>query len=118
MELLVSVSNADEARSAVAGGAGIVDAKDPSLGALGAVGLGVCARIRAAVRASQMVRAALGGTGDAASLAALARGFVVRGASLVKVGFRGIADPARVADVIARLQAACAEVDESAGVVA
>ena len=47
MKLLVSVSNADEARSAVLGGADIIDAKDPSMGALGAVGLDAFARIRA-----------------------------------------------------------------------
>ena len=37
MKLLVSVSNADEAFAAVEGGADIIDAKDPSRGALGPV---------------------------------------------------------------------------------
>jgi (5-formylfuran-3-yl)methyl phosphate synthase len=118
MQLLVSVSSAGEARSAVAGGADIVDAKDPSTGALGPVSLDAFISIRAAVDPSRLVTAALGDAGDGARLEALARGYVARGAGLVKAGFAGIADPARVAEIIARVQTACAEADETAGVVA
>ena len=38
MRLLVSVRSAAEARAALSGGADIIDAKEPSLGSLGAVG--------------------------------------------------------------------------------
>ena len=48
MQLLVSVANADEAAAALAGGADIIDAKDPAAGPLGAVEIGVLRQIAAA----------------------------------------------------------------------
>jgi len=48
MQLLVSVANPTEACDAVDGGADIVDAKDPSTGALGAVALDRLQEIHAA----------------------------------------------------------------------
>jgi uncharacterized protein (UPF0264 family) len=118
MKLLVSVSNPDEARSAMLGGADIVDAKDPSMGALGAVGLDAFARIRAVVDPSRLMTAALGDADGGPGCAALARGFVTRGAALVKVGFAGVTDPGWVGEMIARVVEACAAVDADAGVVA
>ena len=49
MRLLVSVRDADEARAAIAGGADIVDAKEPMLGPLAPVAPGVLHAICAAV---------------------------------------------------------------------
>jgi uncharacterized protein (UPF0264 family) len=116
MELLVSVSNAGEAQAAVEGGADIIDAKDPFEGALGAVHADTLTRIREAVDASRLVTAALG---DAhAGVEELAREFVVRGARLVKVGFCGVRDAARVKAIVARLARACASVDQASGVIA
>ncbi|MBK5187486.1 MAG: hypothetical protein JJD97_04525, partial [Gemmatimonadaceae bacterium] len=63
MRLLVSVRNAEEARTALAGGAEIIDAKEPSLGALGAVELGVLREIVQAVGRMRPVSAALGDAG-------------------------------------------------------
>ena len=45
MRLLVSVRSEEEARAALAGGADIIDAKEPSRGALGAVEIGVLREI-------------------------------------------------------------------------
>jgi hypothetical protein len=76
MELLVSVSNAAEAQAAVDGGAGIIDAKDPFAGALGAVQPEVFSQICAAVDASRLVTAALGDAHD--GVEELAQDFVAR----------------------------------------
>jgi len=116
MELLVSVSNAAEAQAAVEGGASIIDAKDPLIGALGAVRPDVLSAIRNAVGASRLVTAALGDAHD--GVEDLARDFVARGARLVKVGFAGIRDAGRVEAIVARLARACASVDQVSGVIA
>ena len=60
MRLLVSVRNAAEAAAALAGGADIVDAKEPLNGALGPVGHGMLASITATIGGSAPVSAALG----------------------------------------------------------
>ena len=49
MHLLVSVANAGEAAAALAGGADIIDAKDPAAGAMGAVPGHVFREIRGVV---------------------------------------------------------------------
>ena len=118
MKLLVSVSSADEARAAVDGGADIIDAKDPSWGALGAVALDVFSDIRRTAGARRTVTAALGDASAAGTVAQLAGEFVSRGAAFVKVGFRGLVDGARVEEVIARAARACASVHAASGVVA
>ena len=116
MELLVSVSNVAEARAAVEGGADIIDAKDPLVGALGAVQPDVLTCIREAVDASRLVTAALGDAHD--GVEELARDFVLRGAGLVKIGFAGVRDARGVAAFVARLVHACGSVDQMSGVVA
>lgn len=118
MELLVSVSSADEARAAVDGGADIIDAKDPSAGALGSVGIEVFADIRRAAGAHRLVTAALDDATDADSAAGLAQEFVRRGARMVKVGFGGIVDPSCVEGIVDRMARACRSVDAESGVVA
>lgn len=95
MQLLVSVSDVAEARAALAGGADVIDAKDPAAGALGAVSLPVLREIRAAVGDARPVTAALGDAGDAGTVAADARAFAEAGAAFVKVGFAGVTDTAR-----------------------
>jgi uncharacterized protein (UPF0264 family) len=101
MRLLVSVRSAAEALAALAGGADIIDAKDPDAGALGAVRHDVFRDICATVGRRATVSAALG---DAAGVFALRRdanAFVSAGASFVKVGFASIADTRRVEELIA-----------------
>jgi hypothetical protein len=116
MELLVSVSNGGEARAAVEGGADIIDAKDPFVGALGAVQPDVLSRIREAVHESRLVTAALGDAHD--GVEERARDFVGRGARLVKVGFAGVREARRVEITVVGLVRACASVDQASGVVA
>jgi len=118
MQLLVSVSDAAEARAASDGGADIIDAKDPLMGALGAVRPDVLSEIRRVVDPSRLVTAALGDADVAAAVEELARERLVRGARLVKAGFAGVADAGRVEAIIARLARACAAVGEASGVIA
>jgi uncharacterized protein (UPF0264 family) len=101
MQLLVSVADAREAMEALAGGADIIDAKDPRKGALGAVELGVLVEISAALRNARPLTAALGDASDADAIEALARSFAVAGASLVKVGLAGIGTRHRAASLLA-----------------
>jgi (5-formylfuran-3-yl)methyl phosphate synthase len=96
LKLLVSVSNAADAAAALAGGADIIDAKDPLAGALGAVAPDVLRAIHAAVAGARPVTAAIGDAFDEESAARTAAAFAAAGASLVKIGFAGIDDPARV----------------------
>ena len=96
MRLLVSVKNAEEAMAALAGGADFIDAKDPTLGALGPVAVSVLREIAATVNGARPVTAALGDAIDEVSIEQFARVYALAGASLVKVGFAGISDATRV----------------------
>jgi len=119
MRLLVSVTCAAEASAALAGGADLIDAKDPQAGALGAVSAEVLREIYAAVAGQRPVTAALGDAGDEAAIERAARTFVAAGAALVKVGFAGIASAGRVATLTtAAVRGARAVSDGNGGVVA
>jgi (5-formylfuran-3-yl)methyl phosphate synthase len=118
MRLLVSVRCAEEAVAAADGGADVIDAKDPMAGALGAVGLDVLREIRAAVPARRLVTAALGDADNAAAIERLAREYAASGASFVKVGFAGIADANRVAELIAACVRGCESGNSESGVIA
>jgi len=85
MHLLVSVADAIDAREALAGGADIIDAKDPSRGALGAVAIGRFRRIAEAVGRSRPLSAALGDADDWSAVRRDAAIFAAAGASFVKV---------------------------------
>ncbi len=95
MQLLVSVRDAEEARAAVAGGADVVDAKEPDAGALGAVTLATMREIRGAA-GPIAVSAALGDATDEATVAINAAAYAAAGAAFVKLGFAGIRDVAAV----------------------
>ena len=58
--LLVSVRSADEARAAVAGGAAVIDVKEPRRGPLGRADAGVWSDVRSAVPARTVLSVALG----------------------------------------------------------
>jgi (5-formylfuran-3-yl)methyl phosphate synthase len=100
MRLLISVADAMDARAALKGGADIIDAKDPSAGALGAVTLPTFLQIRDAVSKQRPVSAALGDAVDAASVEMLARAFARAGATFVKVGFAGISSDAAISRLL------------------
>jgi uncharacterized protein (UPF0264 family) len=101
MRLLVSVKDRDEAALALAGGADIIDAKDPNAGALAAVSPGTFQAIRAAVARRRPVTAALGDAADADSIEQKAAIYARAGASLVKIGFAGVGSRLRVGRLIA-----------------
>jgi (5-formylfuran-3-yl)methyl phosphate synthase len=101
MQLLVSVKSAAEASAALAGGADIVDAKDPAVGALGAVSLDEFRAIAAAVAGARPVSAALGDAANESTLTRSAHAFAAAGASFLKVGFAGASNAARVEALIA-----------------
>ena len=96
MRLLVSVANEAEASAALAGGADLIDAKDPAAGALTPVSAQTFQAICAGVAGARPVTAALGNASDADAIFAAARQFAEAGARWVKVGFAGIASPERV----------------------
>jgi len=101
MRLLVSVSSAAEASAAMAGGANIIDAKNPLAGALGSVSLEVLREIYTAVGGTRPVTAALGDASNDGDLERDACAFAAAGARFVKVGFAGITSPSRVAALVA-----------------
>lgn len=117
MRLLISVRNASEAGRAVAGGAEIVDAKDPHRGSIAPVLPDILKAIRAAVPARLRVSAALG---DVANNEEVARAFadLPMGVSFVKLGFRGIRDGKRVRELLASAVARAARTVSSPAVIA
>lgn len=107
MALLVSVADADEATAALEGGADVIDAKDPTGGALGPVRPDVLTVITGTVRGRAIVTAALGDASDVHRTERLAAEYSGRGASLLKVGFAGVADARRVDALLAAAVRGC-----------
>jgi (5-formylfuran-3-yl)methyl phosphate synthase len=107
MQLLVSVAGVLEARAALAGGADVIDAKDPRRGALGAVGPGRLRAIGDAVAGRRPLSAALGDAPDRRALGRAACAAEV-GLAYVKIGFRGVTAAAlpRLADAARRATSA------------
>jgi uncharacterized protein (UPF0264 family) len=108
--LLVSVSNASEARAALEGGADIVDAKDPRRGALEPVTLETLMDIRDVCGCRVPLTAALGDSAYGGSTEDVAEAFARAGASLVKIGF---AEAASLSAIEAVLTAATAGVSRA-----
>ncbi len=101
MRLLVSVVSAEEARRALAGGADIIDVKDPSEGALGAPSPRVLSAVVEEVGGAVPVSVALGDLPDLPHTAALAaRGAALSGADYVKVGLRGVRELGRAVALV------------------
>lgn len=97
--LLVSVRDALEAAAALAGGADIVDAKEPLAGALGPVAPAVWRAIEAAVPPARPVSVALGDVTTPAEATARLGALLPAprpAGSYVKVGFAGLRDPGLV----------------------
>jgi len=104
MQLLVSVRNSTEAAAALAGGADIIDAKEPLNGPLGAVSSRELQAIAAAVGRAAPVSAALGDAIDD-DLAGRAYAACDAGVDYVKVGFAGMLGPHLAAHVRAAARA-------------
>jgi uncharacterized protein (UPF0264 family) len=90
VQLLVSVSSPSEAAAALAGGADVIDAKDPLAGALGAVAPAVLREIRRVVGGTRTLSAAIGDASSYASAERDALACRTGGATFVKLGFSGI----------------------------
>jgi (5-formylfuran-3-yl)methyl phosphate synthase len=102
VRLLVSVVSGEEAQHAVAGGADIIDVKDPGEGALGAPAPRVLSGVVRVVGTAAPVSVALGDLPDLPHTAALAaRGAALSGAGYVKVGLRGVRDLERAIAMMA-----------------
>jgi uncharacterized protein (UPF0264 family) len=116
MRLLVSVTDAREARVAVEGGVDIVDVKNPAEGALGAPAPGVIERVREVVPPDRPVSAAIGDLPNQPGTAALAAlGAARSGAAYVKVGLWGAST---TDEAVAVLRAARGAVNGGAAVIA
>ena len=113
MRLLVSVSNPVEAAAALAGGAEIIDAKDPLRGALGPVTLQTITQIRDVCLGHAPLTAALGDNSPDEDIEASAAAFAGAGASMVKVGFARNVAPS---EIEAALRAAMRGVAQAAPV--
>ncbi|HUF34341.1 MAG TPA: (5-formylfuran-3-yl)methyl phosphate synthase [Gemmatimonadales bacterium] len=122
MRLLVSVRSASEAEAAVAGGADIVDAKEPSRGALGPVDPAVLRRIAASLPPGMPVSAALGDFRDpamaTAAIARVPRLAARMGPLYLKLGFAGLGEEGAVDRVVTAAVAAAAARGDDARVVA
>ena len=93
MPLLVSVRSADEVEAALAGGADIIDAKDPARGSLGAVTPDVLAAVAARVPEPVPLSVALGDPAAAGEVRRAIEGtaFLQRSAPVyLKLGFAGV----------------------------
>ena len=117
MRLLVSVTSAEEASAALAGGADVIDAKNPLAGALGAVPVEVLREIHATVAGARLVTAAIGDATDETAIERAAWAFAAAGAALVKVGFAGITSANRV-EALIRAAVRGARAGDPSGVVA
>lgn len=116
MKLLVSVVSAEEARRAMAGGADIVDVKDPAEGALGAPSPRVLVEVVRTVATAAPVSVALGDLPALPHTAALAaRGAALSGAGYVKIGLRNVRE---LDDAAAMMSAVADAVDGQAAAIA
>jgi uncharacterized protein (UPF0264 family) len=116
MRLLVSVTDADEARVAVEAGVDIVDVKNPAEGSLGAPAPGVIGRVRKVVPPERPVSAAIGDMPNLPGTAALAAlGAARSGAAYVKVGLWGTS---ATDEAVAVLRAVREAIDGGAAVIA
>lgn len=109
MELLVSVRSAAEVAPALAGGADIIDAKEPGRGPLGAVTSEALAEIAARVPPSVPLSVALGDHASSDQVASAVSGLPLspRPAPLyLKLGFAGIQSQNRIEKLIATAVAA------------
>ena len=110
MQLLVSVISPDEARLALAGGADILDVKNPAEGSLGAQPPAVIRQIRYCAARPHKVSVAIGDVPNLPGTVALAAlGAAVCGADYVKVGLWGPRTEAEAVLLLRRVQETVAE---------
>jgi uncharacterized protein (UPF0264 family) len=119
MQLLVSVVSADEVADAVAGGADIIDVKNPREGSLGASFPHVIRRVRELTPAAVPVSVAIGDAPNLPGMAALAAsGAAACRVQFVKVGILGPRDPREALTLLAAVCRAARERDPSVRIMA
>jgi uncharacterized protein (UPF0264 family) len=103
MQLLVSVRSAIEVGPALAGGADIIDAKEPARGPLGAVSPDALHQILASVPPDRPVSVALGDLTDPEEVSASVASLPLSarpGPIYLKLGFAGVGSPDRISRLI------------------
>ena len=119
VRLLVTVVTPEEVEAAVAGGADIVDVKNPTEGSLGAPVPAILRAVRSRVTAPQHVSVALGDAPHLPGTMALAAaGAAACGADYLKIGLLGSARPEQAHDLLVAVRQAAADVNPSAQLVA
>jgi hypothetical protein len=119
VRLLVSVVTADEVEAAIAGGADIVDVKNPAEGSLGAPTPALLRAVRARVTPPVQLSAALGDAPHLPGTMALAAaGAAACGADYLKIGLLGSARPEQALELLSAVRRAVAEVDPRTRLVA
>jgi uncharacterized protein (UPF0264 family) len=117
--LLISPINTNEARESIAGGADIIDVKNPKEGSLGANFPWVIKSIREITPPNMMVSATLGDVPYKPGTVALAAvGAVVSGADYIKVGLYGTSNYEEALEVMEGVVRAVKDLREDALVVA
>lgn len=104
MQLLVSVRSADEVEPALAGGADIIDAKEPANGPLGPVSAATLAQLVSRVPSDTQFSLALGDVASAEQVIAAITGVKLparQATSFLKVGFAGTPTPELVREIMA-----------------
>ena len=99
MQLLVSVRSADEVGPALAGGADIIDAKEPDRGSLGAVDRDVLSQILQRVPDDRGVSVALGDVSRPEEVGAAIHGLELpqrTSRTYLKLGFAGVRSPDQI----------------------
>ena len=112
LRLLVSVVAPDEVAAAIAGGADIVDVKNPAEGSLGAPSPALLRAVRAQVTLPVQVSVALGDAPHLpGTLALAAAGAAACGADYLKVGLFGSSSPEQALELLTAVRRAAAEVN-------
>jgi len=105
---LASVTSADEAQIALAGGAGIIDCKDPASGALGALDVEAVRKIVTLIGRRVPVSATIGDLpAEAEAMLPAAAAMTAAGVGIVKIGFFGDTDPRPAIAALGRAQDGC-----------
>jgi len=119
VRLLVSVVNADEVEAALAGGADIVDVKNPAEGSLGAPVPALLRAVTSRVAPPAEVSVALGDAPHLPGTMALAAaGAAACGADYLKIGLLGSARPEQALELLAAVRRAAADVRPGARLMA
>ena len=115
----MSVLSGHEAEVALAGGADIIDAKNPASGPLGAVSIPTLLDICRVTPTTHLVTAALGDAENEGAIENMARAYAATSAGLLKVGFAGTSSIERgVSLLTAAIRGAAAGSSDRCGVVA